>query len=501
MLQRGLENDYVIDYNAAEITFNPSIYISKHSQLLIEFEYSDRQFGRTVMAVDHHQDIGKLEVRAGYFQENDNINNPITDLSESDMDQLAQAESDLGYGYIEAVDSVTYQASKVLYERADTLINNELISYYKYSQDPERAIYEVNFSFIGEGRGDYVMRNGNNNQTIYDYVAPVNGQHRGNYAPVRKIALPQQRKLFNLGATYHVNERNNLSFDFANSERTANRFNPEQTEKSGSALKLAYEGITEKLGKNEQLNFNYGLSLEHLDSAFSPIQNFRSLDFNREWGMSQSGQYLGGEERIVTAYGGLSLNQHLLKYEVAFRDKKGQDILNGNRQSLNYQHQGDISVKLRLYSMSSTFNEFDNEWNKAFADLSYSGWKITPGYVFEYQQHAQRASDSIVSSFQHYISHEAYIQKRDNASWDFRLSHQWRKDFRPFNGSFELFEESQTTQLAQKFSYQSTNSLKLNILRRTIIPKHELANNEDFYQGSFNWDSYYWQGNINQKVC
>ena len=43
-MERGADRDYVIDYNLGEIRFMPRRIISKDLRVVVEFEYSDKNF-------------------------------------------------------------------------------------------------------------------------------------------------------------------------------------------------------------------------------------------------------------------------------------------------------------------------------------------------------------------------------------------------------------------------------------------------------------------------
>ncbi|PVS08437.1 hypothetical protein C4657_23765, partial [Salmonella enterica subsp. enterica serovar Infantis] len=49
LLQRGYQNDYIIDYNLGEITFTPGTLITRYSRIRIEYEYADQQYRRGII--------------------------------------------------------------------------------------------------------------------------------------------------------------------------------------------------------------------------------------------------------------------------------------------------------------------------------------------------------------------------------------------------------------------------------------------------------------------
>ena len=72
-MTRGENQDYVIDYANGELSFTPRRLIAHSSRIVVDFEYSDRQFNRTLVGAQAGFSLlgSRLTLRTGFFRESD----------------------------------------------------------------------------------------------------------------------------------------------------------------------------------------------------------------------------------------------------------------------------------------------------------------------------------------------------------------------------------------------------------------------------------------------
>ncbi|MEP7234509.1 MAG: hypothetical protein ABI778_04355, partial [Ignavibacteriota bacterium] len=195
LLRRGDLNDYVIDYGLAEITFSPRRLVTSQTRITVDFEYSNEQYNRTLLAASQATQFfnKRVEFRTSYLSEGDNPDSPLNlDLSDSDRTLLAGAGSDplrAGRSGVVAVPKDSLGRSRGNYVRVDSLIGGGQVILYRYSPfDTVNANFNVAFGHTAAGKGAYA-RNGFGN---FSYV----GRSFGDYDTTIYLPLPERKRLF-----------------------------------------------------------------------------------------------------------------------------------------------------------------------------------------------------------------------------------------------------------------------------------------------------------------
>lgn len=288
LLERGEERDYVIDYNAGEVTFTPNFLITKDSRIVIEFEYADRNYFRSFIQTGHTLQYKDLKAWFKFYNEADNKNNPINvSLDDEDRALLAGIGDDISQAFISGVNEAGFDPARVLYERTDTTVNAvEYDSIYRFSTDPERARYALAFTYLGPGQGNYEPDASTANGRVFRWVAPTAaGAPTGSYEPVILLITPKKKQVMALGAEYELKDKWTFTTEAALSNYDLNRFSDIGDGDDKDVGVQASVRLRDDIGREGSWKVNASAGYEYKGARFEPIEPYRPVEFNRDWNL------------------------------------------------------------------------------------------------------------------------------------------------------------------------------------------------------------------------
>lgn len=495
LLQRGYDHDYIIDYNQGEITFTHKVLITRYSRLKVDYEYSDRNYSRSIVSGSHKQKIGALNLFANYYNEKDNPNRPLAfDLSEEDKQYLSEIGGHLGQGVISGADSVPFNPNIVLYKKVDTLGYSPV---YVFSTHPDSAAFNVSFSDVGQGNGNYALGDGNVNGRVYRWVAPINGVPQGRYEPVIAIPTPAQKQMFTIGGDYELSDYEAVFLETAVSNHDNNLFARNAAkDRQGVAYKGGFKSEGRRLPILKGYQWKAGVGYEFNQSAFQPIDRFRSIEFDRNWNMAPDTASHFDDKIIDLSAGIYDGGDNTIQYTFVHRDR-GDDV-KGNQQTLDIrQNVGRFLLEASMFSLDATHEATESDWKSFDGALSYESKVFVPGYRNSFERNRVRAlgTDSLLSTLPrlplplHYRAHTFFIKSNDTLKTQFNLHYTLREDEQPVGGAMERESESKTLGFQIAPDFDERHDIDLSVTYRILENSgtESGAQHEETIMGRLDW--------------
>ncbi len=287
LLRRGLQDDYVMDYNLGEIAFTSRRLITKDSRVIVEFEYAVQTYMRATIAANALWELRRSKFYFNYYAEQDSRNSGGgQDLSPAERRRLAEVGDNLRNAYASGIDTLaSFDPARVLYSAVDTVICGTPISILSYSTNAELARYAVRFTEVPAGQGHYVLAQTAANGRVFRWtgVDSMTCQPTGNFEPIVRLVAPELRQLYAAGADFQPFKGAQFQAEVALSNRDVNRFSPVGNgDDYGGAGFLAYKQLipfAKKSGWKAQTNINY----EYTARTFQPLNPYRPAEFTRDW--------------------------------------------------------------------------------------------------------------------------------------------------------------------------------------------------------------------------
>lgn len=352
MMQRGEDQDYVINYNTAEITFMPKQMITKDKRIQVEFEYADRNYlNSQLFAVNRYSVNKRLDVTLGVYSNTDAKNSPINQtLNAPQKNFLSELPDAVTNALYPSALPDTFSRSAIQYRKVDTLFGaGQRDTVYVYASQPTGDVYRVSFQDVGEGQGDYLLdtslaANGN----VYKWIAPdpASGKRKGRYLPVVLLVAPRSQQIVNLTARWQMSPSTRLESDMAWSTFDFNTFSSAKgSRESGAAVKLMVHH-EQVLKKEKDRRLIAGAGVEWTDSSFRPVERLRSVEFARDWGLDLLPSR--ATEKIAQAQIGLRESGHRISYGLSHYGR--------NKDFKGFRHRFDQELNSRNWIMVNSLS-------------------------------------------------------------------------------------------------------------------------------------------------
>ena len=338
LLTRGEQYDYVIDYNTAEVEFTINHIINQFSRIIIEYEYTDQNFLRTVYAGEVALSKENWDFGVNLYSEQDNTNiSGFAELDSTRLSILAASGDNQNLSVASGIFIPDEETDVVLYlQQVDPITG---LFFLEYTAERIPNAVGATFSEVGINNGSYVIDEELAiNQRVYKYV----GLNQGNYDPVINLITPKQRQIINLFGHIKTGKNSELGAEFALSKSDQNRFSDlDNDDNAGTAFMLRHEQ-NNPLKKGSNWVFGTAFQAEYAKNHFSALNPYRDTEFNRIWSLDKS-------------------------------EDKYDELLGLAEASLTFKN------KLRLLYQFNHFSQFDNyEGNKNFGSFTWDdkNWNI-----------------------------------------------------------------------------------------------------------------------------
>ena len=503
LLKRGQKYDYVIDYNSSEVLFTPNMPITKDRRIIIEFQYSDKNYARSLLQADLRLKREKATFFVSAYGEQDSKNQPLQqELDANDMMIMGQAGDNFLSSSTSGADSVAFTNDAVLYAVRDSL---GFDSVYVRSNNPDSAFYRVHFSFVGSGNGDYIESEFTAFGRVFRWIAPtlVDGQliHLGDHAPIQVLVTPKKRQLLSAGVLWEFG-RNEIGFEGAFSVRDFNTFsNLDSQDDIGTATKMVYSRKFDVEDTTWQLLPS--ASAEYTSTNFSAVERFRAIEFERDWNLP-----VGISGELIHAKGGLIAKSQAVGFiGIQLETISFEDSLQGNRLHFDSDlEKNGWGANIKASGLQASGSS-SSQFLRSKTHL-YKKWKrFEFGYLDEMEDNRRFDSQnrSLILGSYGFYDYQLYASQGDSSKTKFRAYYRNRRDQGLNNGTLggsanaEQFGGEVSTMLShgQTLAVNFSNR-RLKILNSDIInaePENTLLGRVEhgfrIYRGAISSTTFY----------
>lgn len=478
-LARGAENDYIIDYNTAELLFTPKTLITKDIRIIAEYQYTNQNYLRTTLTSNWQATTAnqKISLNFHFFSEQDAKNQPLIagTLSPKYLHTLQQAGDTTANAIIPAIEPTNYEPNQILYALiADTIVAGiHYDSVYVQSNNPQKQLYRLAFSMVGNGNGNYVLQNNTLNGRVYKWTAPdsITLTKLGNFEPIIQLIAPKKQQIMGLAATFQPSKNEKIALEVAFSNKDANTFSAKNDNNNKA---LAYRTFYQKNWEiNQHNSLNINTQYEYVNRFFEPLENFRNVEFTRDWNLTNK----PAEKN----------NEYALKNQMQWQYKKKLTLF----ANFNYFQRGKNQYKGKNYVTGASYknaitelkaqisylNSIDSVYNTQYikpqinAIVNIKNFQLGSYFLQEYNQFWAQKNDSLTPKSFYFNEINFFLKQKDTTNNAFNVFFTQRKNWNVKNNMFNQQDVAQTWKIQGALNKNLKNQLQYSAQYRTLIVK------------------------------
>lgn len=499
-LQRGQNQDYIINYNTAELSFTPKHTITKDSRIIAEFEYADRNYARALFAAKSSYETKKLKINFNYFNQSDLKNQPFEqDLNDTAKSILSSAGDDPQAALMTGIDSVPFSTDEVLYKMIDSLGYDSILV---YSTNPDSARYRVKFSKVGVNQGDYIKKQSAANGNVFQWVQPQGGVSQGEYAPVQILVPPAQQQMISLSAQYDISPKTQIKLSSSSSIADENLFsNLDSGDDQGFAYEMSLRH-KEKLGADDSTKWDWisraGFTM--INKNFKPIDRFRKVEFERNWNLKNVSKKNEIQTNVKTGIKNKKRGQVVLQHQFLQRA----DVFQGQRYLTkgNYEYSG-YFAQWNAGFLKSSQQQLKTSFLRHRAKIGKKFKYFTLSLDEDFEDNRFKlATDNLTSRSKAYQTIGAEITTPDTSSFQSTFRIQQRTNRLPLTGEMRDASKAREASVNMKWDIKKHQKINLRLSYRKLEITDSIspAAPEENINTRLDYHASFWDGVIQNQT-
>ena len=504
LMTRGEENDYVIYYDRAEIVFTTNRLITKDSRIIVEFEYADQKYLRSLYQYTSTYELGKFKMYFNLISQQDSKSTTGNiDLDSLDLNLLRET----GDQDINAVRSgiirnnEEYNSNKIYYKKVFS--NETFDSILVFTVNPDSALYQVNFSDVGTGNGSYAIDvSVNANGRVYKFVGPG----KGNYEPFIRLVAPERKQMYALRSSYQFSKEASVNLEIGMSFFDLNRLSSNDDQDNiGLTGRLEFDHQI-LIGKKKKWTFSPILQLESKARNFQSLNPYRNAEFNRDWNLNPeniSNELLGNYGFRIKEESNLAN----LGYTYSSFNKSG--FYNGGKHNLDAKFEKNgFKIDFKNSYLTSSSNVLRTKFARPKVEISktfekLNNWSI--GWYGEREKNEffeNNIEDLVLGSFL-YDYNKFFIRSDQMENFGIRASYNQRRDYSPSPGTFTLSTIANEFELGGNYKVKNISNASWGFTYRELEisdPSLTEETNNSTILGNFNHILRLWKGALNSSI-